>query len=192
MRSGRERRLELEGAGQGDVAVEMALVKFIEKNRGDAAQLRILNQLAQENSFGDEANAGAIGGDVFEADLVTDFVTEAAIALGRDARGEETGGEAARLEDHDLAVAEQAMIEQDLRDLGGFSGAGRSLEDEAGMGFELGDELRARVRKSAGPRGASEGNVQRPTLRRPTFNWGGERSTAGKMIRARKFVWRRR
>ncbi len=158
---GARRRLELEGAGERDVAVEMALVKFIEENRGDAAQLRILNELAQEDSFGDEANAGAIGGDVFEADLVADFVAEPAVALGGDARGEETGGEAARLQDHDLAVAKQSVIEEDLRDLGGFSGAGRRLEDEAGVGFELGDESAARARKWAGPRVAWEG--KRPT-----------------------------
>ena len=36
-------RLKLEGAGQGNVAIQMALVKFVEKNRGDAAQLGILN-----------------------------------------------------------------------------------------------------------------------------------------------------
>ena len=34
-RSGRARCLQLQRAGQGDVAVEMALVKFIEENRGD-------------------------------------------------------------------------------------------------------------------------------------------------------------
>ena len=113
---GTRRGLELEGARERDVAVEMALVKFIEENRGDAAQLRILDELAEQDSFGDEADAGAVRGDVFEADLVADFVAEPAVALGGDARGEETGGEAARLEDHDLAVAEQAAIEEDLRE----------------------------------------------------------------------------
>ena len=117
----------------------MALVEFIEENRGDAAQLRILNELPEQNSFGDEANAGAIGRDVFEADLVTDFVPEPAIALRGDAGGEEPGREPARLEDHDLAVAQQSMIEKDLWDLGGFAGAGRRLEDEAGAFFQLGD-----------------------------------------------------
>jgi len=39
--------LELQGPRQGDVAVKVALMKFIEQNRGDLAQLRILNQLAQ-------------------------------------------------------------------------------------------------------------------------------------------------
>ena len=58
---GARRRLELEGAGQGDVAIEMALVEFIEKNRGNAAQLRILNELTQKNSLRDETDAGPDG-----------------------------------------------------------------------------------------------------------------------------------
>ena len=162
--------LELEGASEGDVAVEMALVEFIEENRGDAAQLRILNELPQENSFGDEADAGAIGGDVFEADLVADFVAEPAVALGGDAGGEEAGGEPARLEDHDLAVAEQAVIEEDLRDLGGFAGAGRRLEDEAGVGFELGDECVFEFENGQVSRGmgGETSNVQRLNVQRST------------------------
>src|SRR5471032_749876 len=108
----------------------MALVKFIEENRGDATQLRILNELPQEDSFGHEADAGAIRRDVFEANLVADFFTEPAVTLGSDSRSEEAGREPARLEDHDLAVAKQFMIEEDLRNLGGFSRASRRLEDE--------------------------------------------------------------
>ena len=80
-----------------DVAVEMALMKFIEENRGDGAQLRILNELAQQNSFGDEANPGAVGSDVFEANLVADFVTEPPVALGGDTGGEQARREPARL-----------------------------------------------------------------------------------------------
>ena len=91
--------------------------------------------MAEQNSFGDEADAGAVGGDVFEADLVTDFIPETNVPLGGDPRGEETGGKTARLEDYDLAGPEEAVIEENLRDLGGFAGAGGSLEDEAGAGL---------------------------------------------------------
>src|SRR2546423_15122210 len=114
----------------------MALVEFVEKNRGNAAQLRVLNQLAEQDSFGDETNAGARGGNVLEPDLVADFIAEPALSFARDARCEKAGGEPARLEDDDLTVAEKAVIEEDLRDLGGFSGTSRRLDDEAGMGGE--------------------------------------------------------
>src|SRR5437763_15943023 len=107
----------------------MALVKFIEQNRRDAAQFRVLDQLAAQNAFGHEADASALRRDVLEPDLVSDFVAEPAVPLGSDARGEKARGEAARLENDDLTVAEQSVIEEDLWDLGGFSRAGRGLDD---------------------------------------------------------------
>ena len=79
--------------------------------------------------------------DVLEADLVADFVAEPAAAFESDARGEQPRGEAARLQDDDFAVAEQPAIEQDLRHLGGFSGAGRRLQDQARPGGERADDL---------------------------------------------------
>jgi hypothetical protein len=164
----------LEGASEGDVTVEMALVKLIEEDGRDSAQLRILDELAQEDTFGDEANAGPIRGDVFETDLVADLVTEPALALGGDARREETGGETARLEDYDLAVAEQAVLEEDLRDLGGFTGAGRGLDDETGAFSQLHDELLLQLVNRevvAGHRGErSTPNAQRPTLNEGVSN----------------------
>src|SRR5205085_1284750 len=39
--------LELESASESDVTIEMAFMKFVEKDGGDAAQQRILNELAQ-------------------------------------------------------------------------------------------------------------------------------------------------
>ena len=115
----------------------MALVEFIEKNRRDTAQVRVLNQLAEKNSFGDETDARPRRGDVFEPDLVADLIAEPASAFGRDARCEQSRGETARLEDDDLSVAKEAVIEENLRDLGGFSRAGRGLDDEAGMNAEI-------------------------------------------------------
>jgi len=121
----------LHRAGEGNVAVEMPFVKFVEKDRRDAAQFGVLKQLAKENSFRDETNARPFRGYFLEADLVTDLLAEPAFALAGDAAGEKTRGKPARLEDDDFAVAEEAAIEQDLRDLGGFSGTGRRLQDEA-------------------------------------------------------------
>jgi hypothetical protein len=94
----------------------MALVKFVEKNRGYAAQIRILDQLAEEDAFGDKADPGPSRSDVLKPDLVTNFVAKAAVAFRRNPRREETRGKPARLKNHDLAVAEKAVIEEYLRD----------------------------------------------------------------------------
>jgi len=138
----------------------MALVEFVEKDGGDAAQFRVLNQLAQENAFGDKANPRTPRRDVFETNLVADLIAEPTLPLGGDARGEETSGEAARLKDDDLAVAEEVLIEKNLRNLGGFSGTGRSLDDETGMGFELGDDLLCELENGQVAR-HGRGNVRR-------------------------------
>jgi hypothetical protein len=110
----------LERASQRDVAIEVALVKFIEENHGNAAQLRILNELSQENSFGHEADASAIRRDVFETNLVAYFFTEPTVTLGSDSRSEKAGREPAWLQNYNLPDAQQSMIEQNLRHLRGF------------------------------------------------------------------------
>ena len=77
----REALPELQRARQSDVAVKMPLVKFIEKNRGNSAQLRILEQLAEQNAFGYEANPRLRRGNFFETDLVADLVAKLTAAL---------------------------------------------------------------------------------------------------------------
>ena len=48
--------LDLEGAGQRDVAVEMALVEFVEHDRADAAQREIERHLPEQDALGHETN----------------------------------------------------------------------------------------------------------------------------------------
>ncbi len=128
--------LQLQRAREGDVAVEMAFVEFVEENRRDAAQLRILQQLAEENSLSHETDARLFGGDFFETDLVTDLVAEPSATFESDALGEQPRGEAARLQDDDFALAEQSAIEQDLRNLRRFAGTSRRLQDQTRPGGE--------------------------------------------------------
>ena len=127
---GPRRFLQPQRARERDVAIEMPLVKFVEENRADVAQLRILDQLTQQDAFRDEADARAFRDDVLEADLVSDFVAEPAIPLRRHARRKQPRREPTRLQNHDLAIAEQAVLEQDLRNLRRLSGASRRLQNE--------------------------------------------------------------
>src|ERR1041385_3302556 len=138
---GPERFLQMHGAGEGDVAVKMALVEFVAENRGDATEFGILEQLAEKNSLRHKTNARFVRGHFLEADLVTDFAAEAAVALESNAAGKEARGEAARLQDDDLAVAEQTAVEQDLWHLRRFSRAGRRLQDQAWLLRERPNDL---------------------------------------------------
>ena len=64
----------LQAAEQGErqVAFQMALVELVEHHGVDAGELRIGDQAAREDAFGEEAQAGARSGDFFEANLVAD------------------------------------------------------------------------------------------------------------------------
>ena len=129
---GTGRFLDAERAGEGDVAVEVAFVEFVEEDRADAAQRRVAEHLAQEDALGDVLDAGACAGDVVQADAVADLRAERDATLPRDAGGEHPRGQTARLEDDDApAFAEQVGVEEHLRDLRGLARAGRGLEDEA-------------------------------------------------------------
>jgi hypothetical protein len=46
--------LEIKRAGKRDVAVEMALVKLVEDQCGDACELWIIDHLAEQDAFGHE------------------------------------------------------------------------------------------------------------------------------------------
>ena len=117
--------LQIERAGQCDVAVKMAFVKFVEDQDGNAAQLRIVNHLPQQDAFSLKPDFRLRRCDIFEADLVADFVAKLDAEFLRNARREQPRGQPTRLENHDLPVAEQAVPEQHLRDLRGFAGTGR-------------------------------------------------------------------
>ena len=80
-RSGRGVCLELQRAGEGDVAVKMALVKFVEEDRGDAAQVRIVNAIGGGGCLPSRSECACIRRDIFEPDLIADFVAETAIAF---------------------------------------------------------------------------------------------------------------
>ena len=56
---GPARFLDLQRAGEGDVAVEMALVKFVKKDGRNAGEIRIGEHLSEQDALGDIPNPGA-------------------------------------------------------------------------------------------------------------------------------------
>ncbi len=109
----------------------MPFVKLVENERRHAAQCRILDHLPQQQALGDEADAGASAGDVLEANLVADFAAQFGLAFPRDPRRQEPCGQPARLQDHYLAGAQDAVLQQHLGDLGGFARAGGCGHEQA-------------------------------------------------------------
>ena len=101
---GPRRLLDLPRAGQGEIAFEMALVKFVEDQDADAGQRGAFLHLAQENALGDVEDAGVARGDIFEPVLEADFAAQLDSALLRHAPGEESRGEPARLQDDDASA----------------------------------------------------------------------------------------
>ena len=92
-------------------------MEFVKDESRNAAQLRVLNHLAQQQTLGDKADACVGAGDVFKANPVADFAAKLGLAFPGDARREEPRGQPAWLQDDDLSCSEQAAIKQDLRDL---------------------------------------------------------------------------
>ena len=133
--------LQVERARQRDVAVKMPFVKFVEDEDGNAAQLRIVNHLPEQNTFGYKTDFSPRRCDIFETDLVADFVAELDAEFLRHARREQSRGQPARLENHNLPVTEQSVPEQHLRDLRGFARAGWRGQNQPPVGFQPGDEV---------------------------------------------------
>jgi hypothetical protein len=49
----------LKGEGEGDIAIDVALVKLVKQDRGHTAQVGVGEQLAEQDALGFELDAGA-------------------------------------------------------------------------------------------------------------------------------------
>ncbi len=140
-RSGRPLLLQLERAGERDVAVEMALVELVEEDRADAGQRGIGEHLAEQHAFGDEADAGARGDDLIEPNLVADFLARASRRAPAPRGPRACAWPAGAVAGRRSRRLREAVVEQDLRDLRGFARAGRRLEHEARLPLQRGHEV---------------------------------------------------
>ena len=93
-------------------------MKLIEDDRRHPAQRRVEGHLPQQNALRDEADARGLGHACFQTYLITHDITERHAHLLRDAAGQHARGEAARLQDDDLAAIEEPVAQHHLRELG--------------------------------------------------------------------------
>ena len=77
--------------------------------------------MAEQNAFGDVPDFRRGGAHTVKPDLVSDLASYRTAALASDARGKHPGGKAAGLQNHDFAAFGESVIEEHLRDLGGFA-----------------------------------------------------------------------
>jgi len=129
--------LDFAEEGQGEIGVEIAFVEFVEDDEADpphAFQIRIVEELAGEDAFGEDADAGGGGEAFFEADVVADLAAEGPAIFVGDAFGGGAGGDAAGLEHDDVGMifGEDIGAEDGGGDASGLAGAGRGDEDEVG------------------------------------------------------------
>ena len=155
--------LHVQRQGQAEVGRQVALVEFVEQQRADAFQQRVVLQHAGEDALGDHLDAGARGNLVLEADAVADGLADRFAELPGHELGGAARGDAARLQHQNAAALQPGRIEQRQRHLGGLAGAGRGFEyqprvrgqavgdgrQQRGNG-EVGGCHRARIRVRAG------------------------------------------
>ena len=92
--------------GQGQIALQVALVELVEHHAGGALEVGIGEQTAGEHAFGQEAQPRGGAGDFLEAHLVTHGAAHRFAALrGHEARGQ-AGGQAAGFEHQHVAAIE--------------------------------------------------------------------------------------
>src|SRR5213080_825120 len=119
----------------------MAFVKLIEDDGLNAGECRIVDQLPEQNAFRFKLDARRAARHILESDLIADLMPDLDAQFLRHTRGEQSRREPPRLKDHDLAVCEQSMFEQDLRHLSRFAGSRRGLKHQAPDSCELPNNL---------------------------------------------------
>jgi hypothetical protein len=121
---GTHRRLQLAHHGEGDVSLQMALVKFVEDDDADIVEERVVDDLTAENTFSKEPQAGVRSTFVLEAHAVADIATDVLTALARDKLGGGAGCDPSRFEHDDLTCTAEVGIHQRRRYAGRLAGPG--------------------------------------------------------------------
>ncbi|OQC55381.1 MAG: hypothetical protein BWX54_01980 [Verrucomicrobia bacterium ADurb.Bin018] len=133
--------LQTQRLRQGDIAIDVALVEFVEQDGGHPRQSRLGEHLAQQNAFGFKMNACFWSAHRFQPHLIAHFIAQRHAAFFGHAFGQQACRQTARLEHHDLAGAQRPRIQQHLRHLGGFSGACGGRQDDPPRTFQRSGQL---------------------------------------------------
>ena len=117
--------LRVAGQRQPHVGVQRTLVEFVEQHGGHAGQFGVVDDLAREDTLGDDLDAGVARDLRAEADAVADGVADALAERLRHPFGAGAGGDAPRLQHDDLFALQPRRIQQRQRHPRGLAGARR-------------------------------------------------------------------
>jgi hypothetical protein len=120
--------------GQRQIALQMALMEFVEHHAAHAREVRIAQHAPREHAFGEEAQARARSRHLLEAHLVAHRLAHALAALVRHVAGGQARGQAARLQHQHLAPIE---LQQRGRHARGLAGTGRCFQHQVVGGSQV-------------------------------------------------------
>ena len=115
--------LRVERQREAEIGVEGALVKLVEKDRGDPFEGRIVEDHAGEHALGHDFDAGPAADLRAEANPQPDRLADLLAERPGHPVGCRAGGETSRFEEDELASAHPGLVEQRQRDAGRLAGA---------------------------------------------------------------------
>ena len=115
---------------EDEVNVQATFVRFVNDEGGVAAQQLVVLDLGEQNAVGHELDSAVFAHFGGEPHLVADGFTDFLSEFFGDAFGDGACGEAARLGVADEALLAQTQVEAHFGDLGGFTGAGFTRDDD--------------------------------------------------------------
>ena len=120
----------IEGERESGVAVQGALVEFIEHDESDVRKLRIGKKPLREKPFGDDLEARLRGYLPLEPHLVAHRSADRLAAPARDVGRAVPGREPARFKDNDLPAFKPRLVDKGWRNARRLSAAGRRRQHD--------------------------------------------------------------
>ena len=115
---------------EDEVNVQATFVRLVNDEGGVAAQQLVVLNFGEQNAVGHELDSAVFANFGGESHLVADGFADFLAEFFGDAFGDGACGESARLGVADEALCAQAQVEAHFGDLGGFTGAGFTRDDD--------------------------------------------------------------
>ncbi len=150
--------LRVQAQGEGEIAVEPALVKLVEQHGADPVQGLVVLQAAQEQAVGHDLDAGARADPAVHAHAIADGFAHPLAQAGRHVARGRAGGEAPGLKDDDALSSQPPLLQQGQGHAGGLARPGGGLQHRVRTRGQCRQELRQDLVDGQGGGGAGRHN----------------------------------